>query len=92
MSANDSLGSLKYLPAQVKHNAHGWQVEYHALDPTTGKRETARHKTQFVTEKIRPYFRLQGPLQHNRQYDQREAFRRVDAFRRNAEHAPFYTY
>ena len=45
MSANDSsLGSLNYLPAQVKHNAHGWQVEYHALDPTTGKLK--RHVTK----------------------------------------------
>lgn len=44
MSASDNLGSLNYLPAQVKHNAHGWQVEYHALDPATGKLK--RHVTK----------------------------------------------
>ena len=37
MSASENFGFVHFLFAQVNHNAHGWQVEYHALDSTTGK-------------------------------------------------------
>lgn len=32
-----SVGFVDYIPAVVKHNAHGWSIEYHAYDPGTGK-------------------------------------------------------
>jgi integrase len=31
------FGFVDYLPCVVKHNAHGWSIEYHAFDPATGK-------------------------------------------------------
>lgn len=36
--------SLSYLPAILKNSKHGWQIEYHALDPVTGKLK--RHVTK----------------------------------------------
>lgn len=36
--------SVNYIPAQLKHNAHGWQIEYYALDPSTSKLK--RHVTK----------------------------------------------
>ena len=35
---------LTYLPAQLKNNAHGWQIEYSTLNPATGKMQ--RHVTK----------------------------------------------
>ncbi len=29
--------SLNYLPAVLKNNKHGWQIEYHALNPVIRK-------------------------------------------------------
>lgn len=40
-----NFGFVDYLPAVVKHNAHGWSIEYHAIDPLTGKLK--RHTTKF---------------------------------------------
>ena len=28
---------IDYLPAQLKHNSHGWYIEYQVIDPVTGK-------------------------------------------------------
>ncbi len=28
---------VAYRPATLKHNAHGWSIEYHAMDPASGK-------------------------------------------------------
>ena len=39
-----NFGFVDYIPATVKHNAHGWSIEYHAIDPTTGKLK--RHATK----------------------------------------------
>ena len=36
--------SLSYIPAVLKHNKHGWQIEYKALDPVSGKLK--RHVTK----------------------------------------------
>lgn len=32
-----NYGFVDYIPATLKHNAHGWSIEYHACDPATGK-------------------------------------------------------
>ena len=32
-----NVGFVDYIPATLKHNAHGWSIEYHAIDPTTGR-------------------------------------------------------
>lgn len=37
LPAEKSFGFVDYIPATVKHNAHGWSIEYHAIDPSTGK-------------------------------------------------------
>ena len=37
LPAEKTFGFVDYIPATVKHNAHGWSIEYHAYDPTTGK-------------------------------------------------------
>lgn len=31
------FGFVDYLPCVVKHNAHGWSIEFYAIDPSTGK-------------------------------------------------------
>ena len=36
-SPEKNIGFVDYSPAVVKHNAHGWSVEYHAFDPASGK-------------------------------------------------------
>ena len=36
--------SLSYLPAVLKNNKHGWQIEFQALDPVSGKLK--RHVTK----------------------------------------------
>ena len=36
--------SANYLPAMLKNNKHGWQIEYHAIDPVSGKMK--RHVTK----------------------------------------------
>lgn len=36
--------SISYLPAVLKNNKHGWQIEYQALDPVSGKLK--RHVTK----------------------------------------------
>ena len=30
------MPAIDYLPAQLKHNSHGWYVEYQTIDPSTG--------------------------------------------------------
>lgn len=37
LTAEKNFGFVDYLPAALKHNAHGWSIEYHAYDPATGK-------------------------------------------------------
>lgn len=32
-----NYGFVDYIPPVVKHNAHGWSIEYHAIDPVSGK-------------------------------------------------------
>ena len=32
-----NYGFVDYIPPVVKHNAHGWSIEYHAFDPVSGK-------------------------------------------------------
>lgn len=44
LPAEKTFGFVDYIPATVKHNAHGWSIEYHALDPTTGRLK--RHATK----------------------------------------------
>lgn len=39
-----NFGFVDYIPAVVKHNAHGWSIEYHAFDPITG--HLKRHATK----------------------------------------------
>ena len=31
------MPAIDYLPAQLKHNSHGWYIEYQTIDPKTGK-------------------------------------------------------
>ena len=53
--------SVDYIPAQLKHNAHGWQIEYSALDPVTGKLK--RHVTKLNVLRKR-YSSLSGFKRH----------------------------
>lgn len=56
-----NIGFVDYTPAVIKHNAHGWSVEYHAYDPATGKLK--RHATKLNVLRKR-YDRIADFKQH----------------------------
>lgn len=37
LHAEKNFGFVDYIPPVIKHNAHGWSIEYHAFDPATSK-------------------------------------------------------
>lgn len=49
------MPTIDYLPAQLKHNSHGWYIEFQTIDPITGKMK--RHWTRMNTLRKR-YNRL----------------------------------
>lgn len=44
---------LRYLPAVLKHNSHGWQVEYAVLNPETDQMEHKRMRLNVMRKRMR---------------------------------------